>query len=48
MEEFGLKLKPRVFKNFCRNVKKLYLSNGSIASIKYFENFYNLETIFIS
>ena len=48
MDEIGFKLKPKVFKNFCRNVKKLYLSNGSIASIKCFEKFYNLETIFIS
>ena len=30
MEDIFHKFKPRVYENFCKNLKKLFLSNGAI------------------
>ena len=48
LEDIQFKFKPKLYKMFCQNLKKLYLSNGTIASIKCFSNFKRLETVFIS
>ena len=48
MEEIAIKMKPKLYSSFCKNLKKLFLSNGNIESIKPFVNFENLETVFIS
>jgi len=48
MDEIYDKFKPKLYDTFCKNLRKLFLSNGDIESIKCFKNFVNLETVFIS
>jgi hypothetical protein len=41
-DELSSRLKPKQYNMFCRNIKKMFLANGSIASIKCFSGFPNL------
>jgi hypothetical protein len=33
MEDIQIKLKPKLYESFCKNIRKLFLSNGNIESI---------------
>ena len=41
-EEIATKFKPKLYYNFCQTIRKLFISNGNIESIKCFANFVNL------
>jgi hypothetical protein len=38
-EELSTRMKPKLYNMFCKNIKKLFLDNGNIASIKCFGQF---------
>lgn len=40
-------MKPALYDMFCNNIKKLFLANGGITSIKCFAKFVNLEFVVI-
>lgn len=42
LEQIATKFKPKLYNNFCQTIKKLFISNGNIESIKCFANFVNL------
>jgi len=47
LDELSTRMKPKLYDSFCRNIKKLFLDNGSISSIKCFVQFPCLEFVAI-
>ena len=47
LEDISVKMKPALYDTFCNNLKRLFLANGEINSVKCFAKFVNLEFLVI-